>query len=105
MNAQRAESALQQLATDTAWYGRRAGTETTPSMRDACWLAAGSGGARRGTQAPLVCSERGCGGRHGRRDALDAAVQADSGVRDAAVAVSGRPEEGDKGHRQRLYYP
>ena len=54
---------------------------------------------------PLVCSKRGCGARHGRREALDSAVQADPGLRDAAAALRERPEEDDEGHRQGLYYP
>ena len=68
-------------------------------------VTARSGGARRGAQAPLVCSERGCGARHGRREALDVAVQADPGLRDAAAALRGVPEEDDEGHRQALYCP
>ena len=68
-------------------------------------MIARSGGARRGTQAPLVCSERGCGARHGTREALDAAVQTDHGLQDAAAALRGRPEEDDEGHRQGLYCP
>ena len=63
-----------------------------------------SGGARSGAQAPLVCGERGRGARHGRRETLDAAVQADPGHRHAAAALLGRPEE-DEGHRQGLYNP
>ena len=54
---------------------------------------------------PFGCSERGCGARHGRREALEAAIQADPGLRDAAVALKGRPEEDDEGHLQGLYYP
>ena len=54
--------------------------------------------------APLVCSERGCGARHGIREALEAAVQADPGLRDAAVVLTGRPEEDGEG-RQGLYSP
>ena len=64
-----------------------------------------SGGARRGTQAPLVYSERGCGARHRRREALDAVVRADPGLRDTAAALRGRPEEDDEGYCQGLYYP
>ena len=67
-------------------------------------VAVRSGGAQRGIQAPFGCSERGCGVRHLRREALEAAVQADPGLRDAAVALTGRPEEDDEGHRQGLYY-
>ena len=43
--------------------------------------------------------------RRGRREALEAAVQADPGLRDAAVVLTGRPEEDDEGHRQGLYHP
>ena len=64
-----------------------------------------SGGAQRGIQAPFVCSERGCEVRHGRREALEAAVQTDPGLRDAAVALTGRPEKDDERHRQELFYP
>ena len=49
--------------------------------------------------------EHECGARHRRPEALEAAVQADPGIRDAAVALTGRPEEGNEGHRQGLYYP
>ena len=59
---------------------------------------------QRGVQAPFVCSESRCGARHGRREGLEAAVQADPGLRDAAVALTGRPEEDNEGHRQGLYY-
>ena len=66
-------------------------------------VAVRCGGTRRGKQAPLVCSERGCGDHYGKRGVLDAAVQADPGLRDAAAVLKGRPEENDKGHRQGLY--
>ena len=55
-------------------------------------VAVRSGGAQRGIQAPLVCSERRYGARHGRREALDTAVQADPSLRDAAVALRGGPK-------------
>ena len=73
-------------------------------MRDVCWWQLGAVG-RKGVQAPFVCSERGCGARDGRREALETAVQGDPGLRDAAVALSSRPEEDDEGHLQGLYYP
>ena len=60
-----------------------------------------NGGAQRGIQASFVCSERGCGARHRSREALEAAVQAGPGLRYAAVALTGRPDEG---HHQGLYY-
>ena len=68
-------------------------------------LAVRSGGAQRGIQAPFVCSERGCGARHGRREVLEAVAQVDPGLLNAAVALTARPEEDDEGHRQGLYYP
>ena len=68
-------------------------------------VAVRSAGARRWIQAPFVCSERGCGARHGRREALEAAVQADPGLRDAAVALTGRPREDNERHRQGFYCP
>ena len=64
-----------------------------------------SGGAQRGIQEPLVCSKRGCGAPHGRRETLEATVPAAPGLRDAIVHLTGRPEEDDEGHRQGLYYP
>lgn len=72
--------------------------------KDACWWLSGGGGAK-GVQAPLACSECECGARHERREALDAAVQADPGLRDAAAALRGRSEAGDEGYRKGLYYP
>ena len=68
-------------------------------------MAVRSGGAQRGIQTPLVYGERGCGAHHRRREALEAAAQADPGLRDAALALTGRPEDDDEGHRQGLYYP
>ena len=68
-------------------------------------VAVRSGGAQRGIQTPLVYGERGCGAHHRRREALEAAAQADPGLRDAALALTGRPEDDDEGHRQGLYYP
>ena len=62
-------------------------------------VAVRSGEVRKEAQASLVCSKRGCGARHGRREALDAAVQADPGVRVAAASLRRRPEEDDEGHR------
>ena len=60
---------------------------------------------RKGGHRRRLCGERGCGARHGRREALDAAAQADPGIRDAAAALRGRPEQDDEGHRQGLYFP
>lgn len=45
-----------------------------------------SGGARSGAQSSLVFSERSCGARHGRREGLVEAVQADPGLRDATAS-------------------
>ena len=58
------------------------------------------GGRRSGAQEPpLVCGECGCRARHERREALDAAVQADSSLGDAAAVLKGTPEEDDEGRR------
>lgn len=45
-------------------------------------VAVRRGGVLRGTQAPLTRNQRGCGGRHRRREAFDAAGQAGPGVPD-----------------------
>ena len=55
-------------------------------------MAVRSGGARSRAQTPLVCIERGHGARHGRQEALDAAVHANPGFRDAAAALKGGPK-------------
>ena len=52
-------------------------------------MAVRSGGAQRETHAPIVCSERGCGARHGIREALNATVQADPSLRDVSAALKG----------------
>ena len=82
-----------------------AGAENHVTHARCILMAVRSGGARRGTQAPLPCSERGCGARFGRREALDAVVRADPDLRDTATALRGRPEEDDEGYCQGLYYP
>ena len=55
---------------------------------------------RGGAQAPLFCGARGCTVRHGRREALKAAIQADPGLRATAVGLGGIPNDGEEG---RLY--
>ena len=60
---------------------------------------------RGGAQAPLLCGARGCTVRHGRREALEAAVQADPGLRVTAARLGGRPYDREEGHRDGLYYP
>ena len=70
-----------------------------------CVLAVvSSSRAQWGAQAQLVCSKHGCGTDSGRREALDAAVQADAGLRDAAGALRARPEEHDEGYREGFHY-
>lgn len=65
-------------------------------------VAVRDGAVQRGAQEPIVCSERGCRAHRGKREAFDAAVQADSGLRDEAAAFRGRPEEDDEGYHEGL---
>ena len=46
-----------------------------------------------GAQAPLLCGERGCTVRHGKREAK---VQADPGLRVTAAGLGGRPDDGEE---------
>ena len=54
---------------------------------------------RGGAQAPLLCGARGCTVRRGRREAFEAAVQTDPGVRVPVVGIAGRPDDGEEGRR------
>ena len=56
---------------------------------------------RGGAQTSLLCGARGCTVRHGRREAVEAAVQADPGLRVTAA----RPDDGVKERRNGLCYP
>ena len=58
-----------------------------------------------GAQAPLICGARSCTTRHGRREALEAAVQADPGLRVTAVAIGWIPDDGEDGRLHELCYP
>ena len=55
---------------------------------------------RRGwPHAQLICGTRGCTARHGRRESLKAAVQADLGLRVTVAGLGGRPDNhwGERG--------
>ena len=60
---------------------------------------------RGGAQAPLLCGARGCTVRHGRWEALEAAVQADPGLRATAVGLGGIPSDDEEGRLHGLCYP
>ena len=47
---------------------------------------------RGGSHAQLICCTRGCTVRHGRREAPEAAVQADPGLRVTVAGLVGRPD-------------
>ena len=49
----------------------------------------------RGAQAPLLCGARSCTACHGRREALEAAVQANPGLRATAVGLGRIPHDGE----------
>ena len=106
-NASRARLAPQRLITDTAWQGSyRAGTETTPSTRDACGWQLGVVGregehrrrfstaraGKRGTPWETGCPRYHCTGR--------------PGIHNAAASLQGRPRRARRGvSRRRLHYP
>ena len=58
---------------------------------------------RGGAQASFLCGARGCTIRHGRREAIEAAVQADPGLRVTAAGLRGRPDDGEEERRDGLY--
>ena len=60
---------------------------------------------RGGARAPLLCGASACTARNGKREALEAAVQADPGLRITAVGLGGRLDEGEEGRINGLYYP
>ena len=60
---------------------------------------------RDGKRAPLLCGASGCTGRHWKREALQAEVQADPGLRITAVELGGRLDEGEEGRLLGLCYP
>ena len=57
---------------------------------------------RGGARAPLLCGASGCTARHGRREALETAVQADPGLRTTAVGLG---DEGEEGRLHGICYP
>ena len=59
---------------------------------------------RGGTQTPLLCGARGCKVRHGRRKEIEAAVQADPGLRETAAGLGGRPDDGEEERWDGLCY-
>ena len=60
---------------------------------------------RGGLQAPILCRAGECTARHGRREALEAAVQADPRLRVTAARLEGRSDNGEEGCRDGLRYP
>ena len=60
---------------------------------------------RGGAKAPLLCGARGCTVHHGRREAFEAAVQVDPGLRVTAARLRGRPHDGEVRHCDGLCYP
>lgn len=56
-------------------------------------------------QTLLLCAARDCAVYHGRREALEATVQADSGLRATAVGLGGIPDDGEDGRLNGLCYP
>ena len=60
---------------------------------------------RSGAQAPLLCSARGCSVRHGIREALEAAFQANPELLVTATGLGERPDDGEDGRRDGLCYP
>ena len=60
---------------------------------------------RSGAQASLICGARGCAVRHGRREAIEAAVQADPGLRVTAAGLGGRSDDGEEERQDGLCYP
>ena len=60
---------------------------------------------RGGAQAPLLCGARRCAGRHGTREVLEAAVQADPELRVTAAGLGERSDDGEEGCRDGLCNP
>ena len=54
---------------------------------------------RGGAQAPLFCGARECKVRHGRREALEVAAQANLGLRVNPAGLGERPDHGEDGRR------
>ena len=59
---------------------------------------------RGGAQASLLCGARGCTVRHGRREAIQAAVLADPGLHVTAAGLGGIPDDGKEERRDGLCY-
>ena len=60
---------------------------------------------RSGAHAPLLYGARGCTVRRGRREALGAAVQAESQLLVTAAEPGRRPDDGEDGRRDGPCYP
>ena len=73
----------------------------------ACFSCAVRGECSRrvGAQAPLLCGARGCTVRHGRREAPEAAVQVDPGLRATEMGLRRLPNDGEEGRLRGLCYP
>ena len=55
-------------------------------------------------QAPLLCGARSCKARHGRREAIEAAVQTDPGLLATAVELGGITDDGEDGRLHGLQH-
>ena len=60
---------------------------------------------RGGSHAQLICGTRGCTARHGRRESLEAAVQADPGLRVTFAGLGERPDNNWDERREEVCYP
>ena len=58
-----------------------------------------------GSHAQLICGTRGCTARHGRRESLEAAVQADPGLRVTVAGLGERPDNNWGERREEVCYP
>ena len=60
---------------------------------------------RGGSHAQLIYNTRGCTVRHGRRESLEAAVQADPGLRVTFAGLGERPDNNWDERREEVCYP
>ena len=58
-----------------------------------------------GSHVQLICGTRGCTGHHRRRELLEAAVQANPGLRVAVAGLRRRPDNSWGERREELCYP